>query len=127
MDSKSKERSNYFRVKDNDVFIAELKAKAPWVVIEFNDEHGGFCILNDGGDLNGFDKDGYEVEVYGIVANHLEDGEVAVFMYIGNEGMRCLFGGAIAINNKYEKRQVDLGDIYKLASELGSEVTKAFN
>jgi hypothetical protein len=46
-------------------------------------------------------------------------------MGAGAEKLRYINGWAEAYNNKGEKRAITLGDIYKLAEELGSEITRA--
>jgi hypothetical protein len=46
-------------------------------------------------------------------------------MGAGAEKLRYINGWAEAYNNKGEKRVINLGDIYKLAEELGSEITRA--
>lgn len=53
-----------------------------------------------------------------LIAAHLVDDEVAVFIEIGQEGFRYLAGNATAINNKGEIRAIDLEDIYDLATQL---------
>lgn len=60
-----------------------------------------------------------------LVAAHLVDGDVAVFMEVGFEKMRFLVGQAVAINAAGEHRTVSLDDIYASARDLGSTVTDA--
>ena len=66
----------------------------------------------------------YHATVFQIVAERLTDGEVAVFMEAGHERLYVV-GFAVAINNKFETREVSLDGIYELATELGPNVTVA--
>lgn len=66
-----------------------------------------------------------DIDIVSELQEHLADDEVAIFMAIGSEKLRYLDGYAIAFNNKGEIRNVSLDDIYKLASELGPNVTQA--
>lgn len=63
-----------------------------------------------------------------LVAGHLVDGEVAVFMEVGFEKMRYLAGTAVAVNAIGDTRRIDLDEIYDLAKELatkGTVITRA--
>jgi hypothetical protein len=53
-----------------------------------------------------------------LVAAHLVDDEIAVFIEIGQEGFRYLAGSATAINSRSELRTIDLEDIYTLAKDI---------
>jgi len=53
-----------------------------------------------------------------LIASHLLEGQVAIFMEIGLEKMRYLGGSATAINSAGESRTIDLEDIYKIAQSL---------
>jgi hypothetical protein len=59
------------------------------------------------------------------LALHLADEEVAVLQEVGAENLRFVNGYAIAVNNKGERRDISLENIYDLAKELGSNITKA--
>lgn len=131
-------RTNYFRVKDVDAFKEALKALDVEVIeveqdstssdgrvkgmvgLIGRDEYGGFPT----GGFDGEDE-WQDVEVDALVAEHLVDGEVAVFMEVGAEKMRYLTGRAWAINSKGETRQISIDDIYERAKELGPNVTSA--
>lgn len=124
-------RTNYFLVKDLDAF---KEALSPFEVqVHGRSEDDRVCILGedpDGGawptHLYNEDADDYEdVDFPGLVAEHLADDEVAIFMEAGAEKLRYVVGQAIAINNKGEIRTIDLTRIYDLARELGSNVTLA--
>jgi hypothetical protein len=75
-----------------------------------------------------YDPDTYdsiELDWAGIFKRNLVDNQVAIIMGAGAEKLRYINGWAEAYNNKGEKRVINLGDIYKLAEELGSEITRA--
>ena len=115
-------RSNYFKVKDKAAFQAFLDRFGGAVeMIEDDKGRVGFlaqfgipstCMLADDG------KEPEEVDFVSELAAYLADNEVAVVMANGYEKMRYLVGYAIAINNKKERREVDLAGIYELASQL---------
>jgi hypothetical protein len=58
------------------------------------------------------------VDFVGELAGHLADHEVMIIVGNGYEKMRYLTGFAVAINNKGERRQVTVEDIYELAKQL---------
>jgi len=115
-------RSSYFRVNDKEAFRAFLERFGGAVeMIEDDKGRVGFlaqegipstCMLADDG------KEPEEVDFVSELAAYLADNEVAVVMANGYEKMRYLVGYAIAINNKKERREVDLAGIYELASQL---------
>ena len=126
-------RTNYFLVKDAEAFKAEM-ANYEVNVIEQN--IGGetcYGILDtdpDGGGLQ-WSQFNEETEDYDdlvwedIIGKHLRDGEVCVLVETGAEKYRYLNGWAIAFNNKGETRRVDTTDIYELAKEIGTGITRA--
>lgn len=61
-----------------------------------------------------------------LVAAHLVDGDVAVFLEVGAEKMRYLGGIAYAVNSQGESRTVSLEDIYEQAKPLGDATDAAF-
>ncbi|HEU5223139.1 MAG TPA: hypothetical protein VFU07_05585 [Candidatus Lumbricidophila sp.] len=63
--------------------------------------------------------------IFDLVALHLADESIAVFEEVGFEKMRYLYGAAIAVNSKGERREVLLGNIYDLAKELLPEGSSA--
>jgi len=127
-------RTNYFAVVDGEAFKAEM-AGLPVNVIE--QEHAtegtlyGFLDRNqDGGGLDWqrYDEeadDYIEIDFADIFKRHLKDGWVAVIMESGAEKYRYLNGFAIAFNNKGEDRRIDITDIYKVAEEIGTQITRA--
>ncbi|MET0885373.1 MAG: hypothetical protein ABWX92_02890 [Mycetocola sp.] len=64
-----------------------------------------------------------------LVASHLLEGEVAVFIEVGFEKMRYLGGHATAVDSTGDLRSIDLDDIYGLAaaelSTNGQPITMA--
>lgn len=65
-----------------------------------------------------------------LVASHLVEDQVAVFIEVGAEKMRYLGGTAVAVNASGETRVVDLDDIFALAQGLTDQhtaVTRASN
>lgn len=137
-------RTNYFRVKDLDAFIEELKpirglnlqvredlrvkddpcpeTGKPWVMLmDDNPDGGGWCPYYD---QDGDEAD-YDVDLEEVIANHLIDGDVAIIMETGHEKYRYLIGWASAVNSKGESVRINLDDIYKAAETLGSIITRA--
>lgn len=117
-------RSNYFRVKDATAFRSAM-AQVDGIRIHENER--GFCILGNDGDGAGWpsyrndpndDDETVEFDLFGVVAEHLLDNEVAIFMEIGAEKLRYLVGNAVAVNNKGRRREVSLEDIYEKAEAL---------
>lgn len=123
-------RTNYFRVKD---FAAFAAAMAPFDVRvlkrEENPPSFGLTATTDGGDWPSFDEEGEDIDFIEVVRAHLQDGEIAVFMTIGAEGMRYLAGHACAVNSAGERVDVDIDDIYEAAKlKFGAmDITRAEN
>jgi hypothetical protein len=115
----SQSRSNYFRVKDEDAFLADME-DIPGIEVQGNNENG-FVILGDDPDGANtwakMDWDDVEYDIPEIVSKHLIDDEVAIFMEVGSEKLRYLVGVALAINNKGETEQITLADIYAKAKK----------
>lgn len=127
-------RSNYFRVKDADKFKAAIEALNAGISIwEQQPEPGPdeptlFALGVTDGDKGNWPTLRYdesdqehEVDVVGLVSEHLDPGYVAVFMECGAEKLRYLTGFAVAVNSKGERREVSIHDIYAKAAELAVE------
>jgi len=125
-------RSNYFQVKDSEAFLHMMEG-FPEVEVRDAGERG-FMLLgksNDGWatswhdpdveDAEGEDEDAETIHVWEMVAEHLVDDEVAIFLEVGHERLRYLSGIAYAVNNKGEQRSISLNNIYQLAEELGGK------
>ncbi len=123
-------RSNYFRVKDLAAFRAAMTPLSVEVVGNDDDPQQVALLSDDeAGWPSGYwdeasDTD-VEVDVAELVAGHLADGWVAVFMEAGHEKLRYVAGCATAINAAGQVRQIRLDDIYGLAKQLGPNVTLA--
>jgi len=123
-------RSNYFTVKDEEAFRATFEG----VDVEILEEDGKFGLLSTEDDTGAWptytydeetDEENDDFDVIEEVIPHLAEGSVAVFIEAGHEKARYISGYAYAVNSKGERRAVNLNDIYKLAAELGSDVTEA--
>lgn len=150
-DYASNARTNYFRVKDVAALKAELLeygiTAASWDLsrrgAEFvldedasNSPAGSIALfsfgawpsLDEDSVANRLDIEDEETPVpdqheslHELIAAHLIEGEVAVFMEVGFEKMRYLGAVAVAVNSAGETRRVDLEDIYDLAKEITTE------
>jgi hypothetical protein len=121
-------RSNYFRVKDMESFRAFLSAWGNDVTLRPHyDDAELVCLLSTGeGGFPSHDDDTDEPIYFPqLVAEHLADDEVAVFVECWHEGLRYVGGDALAINNKGETVIIHTDDIYGLAAKLGANVTLA--
>lgn len=131
-------RSNYFRVRDVEAFknaVDDLDVEV--ITDEVKNDAGQVEVLfgllardsNSGGwPSSRWDEeaeDWVDIDVAEIVAEHLADGEVAIFQEVGAEKLRYVTGRATAINNKRERREISIDGIYDLAKDLGPNVTKA--
>jgi len=131
----SSARTNYFRVKDVDAFNKWIKQFSGLETI-VQERQGTVGILFDDGVPNcrwetekfddGSEHDvDVEVDFMEELALHLADNEVAILQEAGAEKLRYINGYAIAVNNKGERRQISIDNIYDLAKELGSNITRA--
>lgn len=116
-------RTNAFRVKN----VAALKGALEDADVEVVEEGPGTAVVllvndPDGGGYWGtalFDDDGEFVDelfVPDMIAEHLEDGEVAVFVHAGAEKLRYITGYSIAVHSSGQQVRVELDDIYALAA-----------
>jgi hypothetical protein len=123
-------RTNYFAVKNAMAFLEELE-NIPDLETAGNSDPNAVCLLSEsesGWVWSYYDEEsGEDIEVdwEGIFTRHLADNSVAIIMEIGNEKLRYLSGIAVAYNNKGETREVSLDNIYTLAEELGTTITRA--
>ncbi|MCY1718571.1 hypothetical protein OVA26_16665 [Microbacterium sp. SL62] len=140
-------RTNRFRVRDIDALKADLATYgveaatfddvnrgAEFVLVDESEQYlAGSVSLYSFGAWPSFDEDGIAMRLdlddetpvpdkfeslHALVASHLVDGEVAIFIEVGAEKMRYLGGVALAVNAAGETRRVDLDDIHGLAQQL---------
>jgi hypothetical protein len=129
----SSARTNYFRVKDVNAFNKWIKQFSGLETIVQERQGTVGILFDDGvptyrwGTIEGDEIDFNEVEIDFMeeLALHLADEEVAVLQEVGAENLRFVNGYAIAVNNKGERRDISLENIYDLAKELGSNITRA--
>lgn len=115
-------RSNYVRVKDKVAFQAFL-GRFDGIVEMIENKKGrvGFVAPEGLPQTNmpeGDDNGDEDFDFIDEVAGHLADSEVMIVMGSGSDGVKYIVGYAIAINNRKERREVDLDDIYGLAEQL---------
>lgn len=126
-------RSNYFRVKSIEKFQEFcMKFQLNFIQEQVNilsqstpdpNRAVGF-LIEDGGIPNSFTNEMDEivdVEFFDLLAEHLQEKEVAIVQEIGWEKMRYFVGVAIAVNSEGVTRTVSLEDIYDVAHELTSK------
>ena len=142
-------RTNYFKVKDMAAFDNALENVPDIEVVRENTppynaegivpegfDYGGVGVLVSDGDSGGFPSQFYddendvdvEIDLGTLIAEHLQDGEVAILMECGAEKLRYVVGWAEAINSKGERKFIQLGDIYDIAKTLTDrpgDITKA--
>lgn len=123
-------RSNYFKVKDPDAFKAWAQSLS--CVGVWNGENGSFGIYSDCPDSGCWpstkwvDDEPVDIDLEAELAEHLQEGEVAILMQCGAEKLRYVSGYAIAVNHLGETVSVCLAEIYKLAkAKFGTEPTQA--
>ena len=115
-------RGNYVKVKDKEAFRAFLD-RFGGAVVAIEDDKGRVGFLAPDGLPSAYMPDdagneGEDVDFVDELAGHLADHEVLIVMGTGYEKMRYLVGYAIAINNKKERQEIDLAQIYELAKKL---------
>jgi hypothetical protein len=123
-------RTSYFEVRDLEAFQAAVEPLEVEVVVEDGHPERVALLSNDDGGWpdqywNEAEETDVEIDLVSLVADHLADGWVAVFMEVGHEKLRYLFGNAVAVNASGETRQVNLTGIYRLAAQLGPNLTHA--
>lgn len=144
-------RTNYFRVKDVEALKKELLEYGITPATWEQSKRGAEFVLDDAptnvpsGSIALFSMEGWpsfdedstanrlelweeddvvpsgHESLHALIATHLVDGQVAIFMEVGFEKLRYLGGLAVAVNSAGETRRVDLEDIYELATQLTTE------
>lgn len=122
-----KGRTNIFKVKDIDALRTALAGTE--VTVESRGERGAGAVLirlsdNDvtgcwGQLVYGDDDDVEPTELFvpDMIAEHLQVGEVAVFVHAGSEKLCYLSAYSIAVHANGSQVRVDLNDIYQRAAE----------
>lgn len=126
-------RTNYFQVKDADVFRA-WAANNSLFAFEQDGRFGAYSETFDGGWPSTIEDDDAEegFREFDIVAEllpHVEEGEIVVCLQVGAEKLRYLTGSALAFRvakDGVEQIYLSLNDIYARAKERwGVEPTEA--
>ncbi|NLF19586.1 MAG: hypothetical protein GX595_20340 [Lentisphaerae bacterium] len=113
-------RTNFFRVKDGAAFEQAMSGHAVDLWKKEPEGEGTLYGLGAGsneGYWPDWNDDGDEIDFPAIVAEHLADGEIVVFVSAGYEKHRYVTGHAIALDNTGKTVEVDIGDIYARAKE----------
>jgi hypothetical protein len=120
-------RSNYFKVKSKENFKKFLDLMYDMEYIEDSEGRVGFLVSGEGGSIpcEIWDENADEyvdLDFDALLAQHLQDGEVAIYQEVGAEKLRYLVGYSIAVNSKGKRVAVSINDIYRIAQEeLGGE------
>ena len=122
-------RTNYFQVKDVAAFIEEMD-RYPVDLLESEQSDGstqyGLGAESNEGSWPFTDDKDEEVDFPLVVASHLADGQIAVFVSGGFEKSRYVTGYARAIDNTGKSVHVSIDDMYAKAKEaFGSEPSPA--
>lgn len=117
--------SNSFLVKDVDAletalentsFIVDVQDREEGRVSIYTDSDGGFWLDST---WDGDEDEPEDLDVPDMIANHLVDGQVAVFMHTGHEKSCYVMGHAIAVHSSGQQSHLSLDDIYaKAAAEF---------
>ena len=127
-------RTNYFKVKDMNKFLAWAKQYEVKVIDDAHKEGNpsevrvGLISENpDSGGWPSYDMDtGSDIDFVSLLSEHLADDEVAIFVEAGSEKMRYVVGSAIAVNSAGDVLGVNIDDIYGLVKcEWGVKPTLA--
>lgn len=118
-------RTNYFNVRDIDAFHLAM-ASVPDIHIDSRTTGGTqscalFCQGDAGWPSEQYTDDPLEdaeaIDLPGLVAEHLADGSVAVFLESGNEGLRFIDGRATAVDACGGRIDLGLHGIFALAAQ----------
>ncbi len=120
-------RSNCFRVRDEEAFLAWVDTLPGVVAQRENRDRELFVLLVEDADGGGWPnwryhediEDEEELDLHAELAEHLTEGEVAILQEIGAEKLRYLVGYAIAVNHKGETLSVSIDEIYQMVQEAG--------
>lgn len=123
-----KGRTNYFKVKDVDLFLSEMdlyEVKVDEIEIGgqtlysvIGDVQGGLPLATT--DTDGRFEDGIAWEK--ILQKHIEDDWVGIIIEVGFQDVEVLYGYSRAFNNKGEVHTVRLDSIFDEAQQLGKNL-----
>jgi hypothetical protein len=125
-------RTNYFRVKDANVFHRWTERRR--LEVFKSDKDADVVAIHPSEDSDGawpsYDlEENAEFDLATELAEHLVPGQVAVLLEVGAEKLRYLTGQAIAVNVKGGVVELTLSDIYRKAARAfrvsESEITRA--
>lgn len=115
-------RSNYFHVKDSQVFekfLADVGGLGHWT-----DAEGRYAIFTNDGDSGSWpsfvqteEEDFVDFDLTEELPQFLVEGQVAVLIEVGAEKLRYLVGHAVAIHSSGRITEISLDDIYVQARE----------
>lgn len=111
-----KGRTNAFRVKDFDAFVA---AAAPFGQV-YPEAHDRVIVLAHGeaGDFTAYDEENdKDTALSDILADHLRPGEIAILMSVGSQKHQFLEGWSMAVHSSGETIGLALSDIYREINE----------
>lgn len=113
-------RTNYVSVADSEALREAVSLYDLEIVVQSPTSpkiallgYNGWPTTHPAGDGDG------EVDLLGLIATHLDPGEVLVVIEVGHEKMRYLNGWASAINAAGERVEITLDSIYEMARPLG--------
>ncbi|PBA68852.1 hypothetical protein [Mycobacterium avium] len=120
-------RTNTFMVHDVEALRTALQRGDFEVVERASDRPGEVTIFAAGPDGDGnwsqwiYPDDGdaepEELCVPALIAEHLQDGQVAVFVHAGSEKLRYVCGYSLAVHSDGRQLRIDIDDIYEKAAE----------
>ncbi len=123
-------RSNVFHVTDPDAFTAALADLDIEVVADDPEDRARvFVLCHAEGGWPGWRHDeekgeDIDVDVPAIVAAHLSDGQVAVFLEAGADKFQSVCGAACAVNNRGGRVALTFDAIYDHAADLGEHIAR---
>lgn len=121
-------RTNYFRVKDKEAFDAFINKIGGCEIADGEDGRIAVLFTDECVPSNRYDdatKEFVEFDFMDELSTHLADGSVAILTAAGFEKLRYISGYADAINNKGERKSVNIYSIYEMSKSLGSDITVA--
>ncbi len=115
-------RTNTFAVRDVDAVKAAL-ADYEIEVIERGDSQVTLLANSEDGDFSvwTFDDEGDtedSVFIPDMIADHLQDGQIAVFVHSGWEKMRYMSAWGLAVHSDGRQIRISVDDIYAIAAKV---------